>query len=519
MFDVPRSLCRFRTARVSICNRAGPPREQAMNIQQGYALRSRPDTNQALRWWTALTQTTFFSVILLSDVLVIVAMACLTGVAYHLAVYRETGDVISFLEIGALSATIFVIPNLFRGEYVLANFFSFKPHVRRSIQLWNVTIISLLVIAFLAQISVIYSRGWTILFYGTTICALLALRYCFVQATVLGSQAGLITAQRIFLVGTGKHIEGFIARYRPWTLGVNVVGCQFLKPVEPGAPTEFHHQTLAQDLEEALGSARSVEPDAIFLLIPWSATDTINRCAAAFLSLPAEIHLGPEQVLDRFDNVQLSRLGPMTSLQLTRLPLSGLERLEKRAIDLLLAGASLVLLTPLLVAVAILIKLDSPGPVFFMQRRYGFNQKPFRTIKFRTMCTLDDGAVVPQARRNDPRITRIGAWLRRWNIDEIPQLFNVLMGDMSLVGPRPHALSHNRDYEQRISFYARRHNVKPGITGWAQIHGLRGETDTDEKMKQRVEYDLFYIDNWSPGLDVQILFRTVFSARSYRNAY
>jgi exopolysaccharide biosynthesis polyprenyl glycosylphosphotransferase len=201
------------------------------------------------------------------------------------------------------------------------------------------------------------------------------------------------------------------------------------------------------------------------------------------------------------------------------LPLSRLERLEKRAVDLLLAGAGLVLLTPLLVAVAILIKLDSPGPVFFMQRRYGFNQKPFRIIKFRTMRTLDDGAVVPQARRNDPRVTRIGAWLRRWNIDEIPQLFNVLMGDMSLVGPRPHALSHNRDYEQRISFYARRHNVKPGITGWAQIHGLRGETDTDEKMKRRVEYDLFYIDNWSPGLDVQILFRTVFSARSYRNAY
>jgi lipopolysaccharide/colanic/teichoic acid biosynthesis glycosyltransferase len=154
-----------------------------------------------------------------------------------------------------------------------------------------------------------------------------------------------------------------------------------------------------------------------------------------------------------------------------------------------------------------------------MQRRYGFNQKPFRIIKFRTMRTLDDGAVVPQAQRNDPRVTRIGRWLRRWNIDEVPQLFNVLKGDMSLVGPRPHALSHNREFEQRISLYARRHNVKPGITGWAQIHGFRGETDTDEKMKLRVEYDLFYIDNWSAALDLQILFRTVFSARSYRNAY
>jgi Undecaprenyl-phosphate glucose phosphotransferase len=502
----------------SICINAAR-REQVMNIQQGYALRSRPDINQALRWWTALTRTTFFSVILLSDALAIVSMACLTGVVYHLVVHHHAGDILSFLEVGVLSATIFVIPNLVRGEYVMANFFSFRPHVRRSIQLWNVTIISLVVLAFLAQISEVYSRGWIVLFYGMTIWVLLALRYGFVQATVRGSQAGLITAQRIFLIGAGKHIENFIARYRPWTLGVNIVGCQFLAPVESGAPAEVQHRSLSQDLEEALGSARSVAPDAIFLLVPWSATDTINQCAETFSVLPVEIHLGPEQVLDRFDNVQLSKLGPMASLQLTRVPLSSLERLEKRAFDLVLAGAGLILFTPLLLIVALLIKLDGPGPVFFMQRRYGFNQEPFRIIKFRTMRTLDDGAVIPQAQRNDPRVTRIGVWLRRWNIDEIPQLFNVLLGDMSLVGPRPHALSHNRDYEQRISFYARRHNVKPGITGWAQIHGLRGETDTDEKMKKRVEYDLYYIDNWSVGLDLQILLRTVLSARSYRNAY
>ena len=134
------------------------------------------------------------------------------------------------------------------------------------------------------------------------------------------------------------------------------------------------------------------------------------------------------------------------------------------------------------------------------------------------MRTCEDSPVVPQATRNDPRLTRVGRWLRRWNIDEIPQLFNVLTGDMSLVGPRPHALSHDREYEQRISLYARRHNVKPGITGWAQIHGYRGEIDSDEKMRKRIEHDLFYIDNWSLWLDLKILFRTVFSAAGYRNA-
>ena len=148
-----------------------------------------------------------------------------------------------------------------------------------------------------------------------------------------------------------------------------------------------------------------------------------------------------------------------------------------------------------------------------MQRRYGFNQQPFRIIKFRTMRALEDGAVIPQTTRDDPRLTRIGRWLRRWNIDEIPQLFNVLIGDMSLVGPRPHALAHDHEYERGISLYARRHNVKPGITGWAQINGYRGEIDNDEKIRKRVEHDLFYIDNWSLWLDLKIMARTLLVAR------
>jgi exopolysaccharide biosynthesis polyprenyl glycosylphosphotransferase len=204
---------------------------------------------------------------------------------------------------------------------------------------------------------------------------------------------------------------------------------------------------------------------------------------------------------------------------LTRLPLSRAEIVQKRLFDLLFAALALLAMTPLLIAVAILIKLDSPGPIFFVQRRYGFNQQPFRIIKFRTMRTLDDGPVIAQATRDDPRLTRIGRFLRRWNIDEIPQLFNVLTGDMSLVGPRPHALSHDLEFERRISLYARRHNVKPGITGWAQIHGYRGEIDTEEKMRGRVEHDLFYIDNWSLWLDLQIILRTVLSPAGYRNAY
>jgi Undecaprenyl-phosphate glucose phosphotransferase len=490
-----------------------------MNVHHSYALRSRPDTNQFLRRWTSLSRSAFFSAILLSDIAIIVTMSWLTGVGYHLIVYGFTGDIISYLEVGLLSAMAFVIPNLFRGEYNLRNFFAFKPHLRRSIQLWNVAFICLLSLGFLAQVTVIYSRGWMLLYYATTICVLLSSRYLFVQATVLGSRNGLISAQRIFLFGTGRHVEEFITRHQPRTFGVSVVGCHFLTPVDPSAPAQVQHHALAQDLDAAIASARILEPEAIFLVMPWSATDTINRCAEALLKLPAEIHLGAEHILDRFEHVQLSRCGSMASLQLTRMPLSRMELLEKRAFDLLFASIALLLLTPVLAAVALLIKLDSAGPVFFLQHRYGFNQKPFRIIKFRTMRTLEDGPVVNQAKKDDPRVTRVGAWLRRWNLDELPQLFNVIKGDMSLVGPRPHALSHDREYEQRISVYARRHNVKPGITGWAQIHGFRGETDTDDKMQSRVEYDLHYIDNWSLGLDLQIMIRTVLSSTSYRNAY
>jgi Undecaprenyl-phosphate glucose phosphotransferase len=386
-------------------------------------------------------------------------------------------------------------------------------------RLWNVTFISLLVVGFLTKVTVVYSRGWVIVFYGVGILLILLLRHLSVALVTHGTRSGLISTKRVFLLGTAAGIEAFIGRYDPASLGVRIVGCRFLASVGKSMRPEARQAALHRDLKAALLGARDVQPDAVFIITPWADADTIDQSVDVMLSLPAEIHLGPEDVLHRFHNAQLARLGPLSSLQLTRLPLSRLEVLQKRVFDLLASALLLVALTPLLLIVAVLIKLDSPGPVFFLQQRYGFNQRPFRIIKFRTMCTLDDGPIVPQATRDDPRVTRLGRWLRRWNIDEIPQLLNVLKGDMSLVGPRPHALSHNQAYEQTIASYARRHNVKPGITGWAQINGFRGETDTNEKMEKRVEHDLYYIDNWSLGFDLLILLRTAFSPAARRNAY
>ena len=490
-----------------------------MNTHPSYTLASRPQTGRFLRARAVLLRGTFATAIFLTDIAFIIAMSCLTGIAYHLFVYDNPGNIRLFVEVGVLAASIFSVANLSRGEYRLSNFCAFKPHIGRTIHLWNVTLICLLTLGFLAQTTVEYSRAWVVLFYVAALAGLVALRFFVVRVTAKARAAGVISAQRIFLIGSGASINAFVNRYEPWTHGINIVGCRFITPVAATASGETRRAMLDRDFTEAVASVRSLEPDAIFLLLPWSQTEIIERCAETFMALPVEIHVGPEQILHKFEEVRLSKLGPLTSLQLTRLPLTRMEIARKRAFDLVVAALALVALTPVLLAVAAVVWLDSPGPVFFVQRRFGFNQQPFRIIKFRTMSTLDDGPVIAQATRNDPRLTRVGRFLRRWNIDEIPQLFNVLAGDMSLVGPRPHALSHDLEFERRISLYARRHNVKPGITGWAQIHGYRGQVDTDEKMRGRVEHDLFYIDNWSLWLDLQIIIRTVLSSAGYRNAY
>ena len=206
---------------------------------------------------------------------------------------------------------------------------------------------------------------------------------------------------------------------------------------------------------------------------------------------------------------RLQDVGGVPVVGLCESPFTGVNAVIKRAEDLVLAGLILVLIAPLLAAVALGVKLSSPGPVIFRQRRHGLDGREIVVWKFRSMRTLDDGPVVRQATRNDPRITRFGAFLRRTSLDELPQFFNVMQGRMSIVGPRPHALAHTEQYRALIGPYMMRHKVKPGITGWAQVNGLRGETDTVDKMRARVEHDLEYLHRWSLALDLRIVARTV----------
>jgi Undecaprenyl-phosphate glucose phosphotransferase len=459
----------------------------------------------------AIVRIIFSCVAAATDAGAILISAAASILAYHTLAYTSSSAfhaLHSFDNQGYVVAALFLVPSVMRRDYVFAHYLSFRGHFKRTLLMWNVAFASAFMLAFLMKTSADFSRGTAVFFYVGGLLGVLVVRLTLVRIVTDRFGNGGIAQKRICLVGFEEEINRFTSHYEPWNLGMRIVASSVLRGPD----------SLADDLALAAASARVLKPEEVFILVPWSNKETIDACINAFLRVPAAIHLGPERILDRFNDMHIERVGNIASLHLVRRPLSTFEILTKRAFDLVVGTLAFLLLSPLLALVAIAIKLDSPGPVLFFQRRYGFNQEPFNIFKFRSMTTLDNGRTIKQASANDSRITRIGRIIRRCNIDELPQLANVIRGDMSLVGPRPHAMAHDQQYVRNIALYARRHNVKPGITGWAQVNGCRGETDTDDKMRARVEHDLTYIDHWSIWFDIKILILTVFSRKAYANA-
>lgn len=454
----------------------------------------------------------------ITDGFVVMATVGLVSLAYHLQAYGTAPADQITLELTTMLAAIFVFVNAMRGRYQLASYLSTKGQIASAFSAWNVTLVAFVAILFLAKIVDHYSRVVILASYLAGIPVIALARSAMVRTISVASKTGRITSERVFLIGREADVMSFVSRHQPWNVGFAIVDVAFLRGNDARRSGDAA-TALAADLASAVANCRVKQPDSVFIALPWSDQETIDACVDAFMNLPVAIHLTPERIMDRFETPHIVRTGSLSSLRLTRPPLSLAEIALKRSFDVLAASLILILAAPMLLTIAALIRLDSPGPVLFRQRRYGFNQQAFRIFKFRTMTTTDDGSVVVQATRNDPRITRIGRVLRRYNLDELPQLLNVVAGQMSLVGPRPHALAHDQEFERKIALYARRHNVRPGITGWAQVNGLRGETDTDEKMAKRVAFDHWYIDNWSFWLDIAILFRTVLSKKAFMNAH
>jgi Undecaprenyl-phosphate glucose phosphotransferase len=289
-------------------------------------------------------------------------------------------------------------------------------------------------------------------------------------------------------------------------------------------PSVSDHPASNDSFDEQLSKirreCRTLRIGAVLIMFGADNMKVVTSAVAALSELPVLIQLLPIEMAEFMRRSRIGACGQLRVLELPSGPCSLRDRLLKRSFDVVMAGGLLVLLWPLLLIVAVLIKLDTPGPVLFRQTRLGFNNEPIGVLKFRSMTTFDDARdEFRQAVRNDPRVTYVGRVLRRTNIDELPQLINVLKGEMSMVGPRPHAVAHNDMFADQIRRMFRRHNVKPGITGWAQVNGLRGETDTFEKMQKRIEYDLYYVDNWSFFFDLKIMIMTAVLKSAYTNAY
>jgi putative colanic acid biosysnthesis UDP-glucose lipid carrier transferase len=276
---------------------------------------------------------------------------------------------------------------------------------------------------------------------------------------------------------------------------------------------------LSAVLSQIVTKGQSGAIDEVVIALPAGQNDLLNRLIRGLSLLPVDLKI----VLDlgdcQFKTLDIDRIGSASVISVQKKPIAEWNGLLKAFEDYSIAILALIVFLPAMALIALAIKLDSRGPVLFRQRRHGSNHKIIEVWKFRTMIVMEDGDRVTQACKNDRRVTRVGRFLRKTSLDELPQLFNVLAGDMSLVGPRPHALTHNDHYSQLLENYASRHRVKPGITGWAQIHGFRGEITAPELMEQRVRYDLEYIDNWSIWFDLQILFLTPLFGFVSRKAY
>jgi putative colanic acid biosynthesis UDP-glucose lipid carrier transferase len=271
------------------------------------------------------------------------------------------------------------------------------------------------------------------------------------------------------------------------------------------------------DKAKILGSALSLPEyakknrvDLIYVTLPMASQPRIVKLLDELHDTTASVYFSPDIFM--FDLIQgrMDTIGGIPVISVCETPFRGMNILIKRGSDIVLASLILVMIAPILAAIALGVKMTSPGPALFRQRRYGLDGREIVVYKFRSMTVSEDGAVVKQATKNDARVTPFGAFLRRTSLDELPQFVNVLQGRMSIVGPRPHAVAHNEMYRKLVKSYMVRHKVRPGITGWAQVNGLRGETDTIEKMKARIEYDLDYLRKWSLSLDLKIIWKTVF---------
>lgn len=302
-------------------------------------------------------------------------------------------------------------------------------------------------------------------------------------------------------------------------LGLQFVGFFDDRPERRTTESAGENRPHTGNLKQLVELAKSGQVDMVFITFPMRAEDRIRRFLRELSDTTASVYIVPDFFVFQMLHARWNQIDGLPVVSVFETPISGIDGVLKRGFDLVVGLVLLILLAPVLLACAGAIKITSPGPVFFRQKRYGLSGEEIRVWKFRSMRVMEDGGLVKQASRDDDRITPVGRLLRKTSLDELPQLFNVIGGSMSLVGPRPHATAHNEQYRAMIDGYMLRHKVKPGITGLAQVNGWRGETETLEKMERRVEFDHRYIREWSLWMDIKILIKTALVVLRQENAY
>lgn len=389
--------------------------------------------------------------------------------------------------------------------------------IRRATTTWIIAFGCAVGIVFVLKIGAMFSRGATLTFFCGGLLLLVGSRVVFARMLASAIARGAFARKRVALVGMADQLKKNDLIRRIERSGYSISHTFALPGVD--APAAELKDAVTARMREVIAYAQSANMDEIILAIPWSDADLVDDVISTLKVLPIPVKLIPEMTISRLLARPLYEFGDSKAVEIQRAPLSPLQRRLKQALDQCLAAACLFFLFPLFGIVALAIRLETPGPAFFLQSRVGFNGRRFRIFKFRTMSRLDNGPVVRQAQRNDQRVTGLGQLLRKLSIDELPQLLNVLRGDMSLVGPRPHALAHDDEYDRLITTYAMRRKMKPGITGWAQVNGCRGETPDVGSMRRRIDHDIWYIEYWSIWLDIRILLMTFVQVMRPKDVY
>jgi undecaprenyl-phosphate galactose phosphotransferase/putative colanic acid biosynthesis UDP-glucose lipid carrier transferase len=407
--------------------------------------------------------------------------------------------------IGLVDALIFCLLAGAQGLYRIQSLLSSGGRLSNVVANYAVSLLALTLGLFMLKIGADYSRGGVVLFAVFGLGVVIAVRKILCVTIQRAAKRGAIQGRPVVAIGEFSEMAQ-LSELDLLQFGLEAVERVALTPRKRGAGLA---ETAQIQLAQAIEAARRLHAQEFALLIPWNRDQALAEILSRLRASPLPVRLYPDH---RLRNILVRETNAAVdsdfSALLQRAPLNRRKRGVKRGLDLAVSSFLLLFLSPLLLTTALLIKLDSPGPILFRQRRGGFDNREFFVFKFRTMSVREGGGAVRQAGRNDRRVTRIGRVLRRTSIDALPQLLNVLKGEMSLVGPRPHDVARDAERRTQIGNCAMRRHVKPGLTGAAQVAGLRGETRALRKMERRVELDLWYIDNWSLALDLRVLAQT-----------